>query len=58
MAGIDPARWRDWAEQAFEGAGLVGMLAAGWLTERIYAGRGARMSLFCMICCGLAMLLF
>jgi OPA family glycerol-3-phosphate transporter-like MFS transporter/OPA family sugar phosphate sensor protein UhpC-like MFS transporter len=47
-----------WMMAAFEGAGLVGMLAAGWLTDRIFGGRGARMCLVCMVlCCGV-MLLF
>ncbi|HEX8524272.1 MAG TPA: MFS transporter [Tepidisphaeraceae bacterium] len=43
---------------AFEGAGLCGMLAAGWLTDRIFKGRGARMCLVCMILCAGSMLLF
>jgi OPA family glycerol-3-phosphate transporter-like MFS transporter/OPA family sugar phosphate sensor protein UhpC-like MFS transporter len=33
----------------FEVAGLVGMLLAGWLTDRVFGGRGARVCVFCMI---------
>jgi phosphoglycerate transporter family protein len=47
-----------WMVAAFEGAGLAGMLAAGWLTDRVFAGRGARMCLVCMILCAVSMLLF
>ena len=41
-----------WTVAAFEVAGLVGMLASGWLTDRIFGGRGARTCLFCMLLCG------
>jgi OPA family glycerol-3-phosphate transporter-like MFS transporter/OPA family sugar phosphate sensor protein UhpC-like MFS transporter len=42
----------------FEGGGLLGMLAAGWLTDRVFGGRGARMCLFCMTMCGVTLALF
>jgi phosphoglycerate transporter family protein len=47
-----------WMVAAFEAAGLVGMLASGWLTDRLFAGRGARTCVFCMILCGVSVLLF
>ena len=33
----------------FEVSGLVGMLLAGWLTDRVFGGRGPRTCLFCML---------
>jgi phosphoglycerate transporter family protein len=47
-----------WMVAAFEIAGVAGMLAAGWLTDRVFGGRGARMCVFCMGFAGLAMFLF
>ncbi len=38
-----------WMVAAFEVAGIAGMLAAGWLTDKIFGGRGIRMCFFCMI---------
>jgi OPA family glycerol-3-phosphate transporter-like MFS transporter/OPA family sugar phosphate sensor protein UhpC-like MFS transporter len=43
---------------AFEVSGIVGMLLAGWATDRIFKGRGARICVFCMIGASAAMLLF
>ncbi len=43
---------------AFEVSGIVGMLLAGWATDRFFKGRGARMCVFCMIGASVAMLLF
>jgi phosphoglycerate transporter family protein len=43
---------------AFEVSGIVGMLLAGWATDRFFAGRGARICVFCMIGASAAMLLF
>lgn len=37
-----------WMVGAFEISGLVGMLTAGWLTDRWLAGRGVRMCVLCM----------
>lgn len=37
-----------WMVAAFEISGLVGMLAAGWLTDRLFGSRGARMCVICM----------
>lgn len=33
----------------FEAFGVVGMLIAGWATDKIFAGRGTRTCLFCML---------
>jgi len=44
-----------WMVAAFEIAGLVGMLAAGWLTDRWLRGRAVRM---CVICMALATVFF
>jgi OPA family glycerol-3-phosphate transporter-like MFS transporter/OPA family sugar phosphate sensor protein UhpC-like MFS transporter len=33
----------------FEVAGVVGMLFSGWLTDRVFGGRGARTCLFSMV---------
>ncbi|OQB93406.1 MAG: Regulatory protein UhpC [Verrucomicrobia bacterium ADurb.Bin118] len=47
-----------WMVFAFEGAGVVGMLISGWLTDRIFGGRGARVCLISMCLAGISMLLF
>ena len=47
-----------WMVAAFEIAGVVGMLCAGWITDRFFGGRGARTCLVCMICCAGAIALF
>jgi OPA family glycerol-3-phosphate transporter-like MFS transporter/OPA family sugar phosphate sensor protein UhpC-like MFS transporter len=47
-----------WMVAAFEISGIVGMLLAGWLTDRIFGGRGARTCVFCMIGACLSLLLF
>lgn len=45
-----------WMVAGFEVAGLVGMLLAGWVTDRIFGGRGSRTCVFGMIgaCAALA----
>lgn len=43
---------------AFEISGIVGMLLAGWATDRIFKGRGSRTCVFCMIGASAAMLCF
>ena len=43
---------------AFEIAGIVGMLLAGWATDRVFGGRGARTCVFCMIGACVAMYVF
>ena len=47
-----------WMVFGFELAGLAGMLATGYLTDRWFRGRGAPLSLFCMLMCGLSIFLF
>lgn len=38
-----------WLVIAFEISGIVGMLIAGWVTDRFFGGRGSRTCVFCMI---------
>lgn len=47
-----------WMVAGFEVAGLIGMLLAGWATDRFFRGRGARMCVFCMIGACVAMFAF
>jgi phosphoglycerate transporter family protein len=53
-----PLEKTGWMVGAFEISGIVGMLLAGWATDRVFKGRGARMCVFCMIGACLAMLAF
>lgn len=47
-----------WMVAGFEVAGLAGMLVTGFLTDRLFRGRGAPLSLLCMLLCGLSVYLF
>ncbi len=47
-----------WMVAGFEVAGLIGMLLAGWATDRFFRGRGARVCVFCMIGASLALFAF
>jgi phosphoglycerate transporter family protein len=47
-----------WMVGGFEVAGIIGMLAAGWATDRVFKGRGARMCVFCMVGACVGLLLF
>lgn len=47
-----------WMMTAFEISGVVGMLLGGWLTDRVFAGRGARACLLYMALATLAVFLF
>ncbi len=47
-----------WMVAGFEVAGLAGMLVTGYLTDRLFRGRGAPLSLVCMLLCGLSAYLF
>lgn len=47
-----------WMVAAFEISGVFGMLIAGWATDRVFGGRGARTCFFYMAGAGLAMLAF
>jgi OPA family glycerol-3-phosphate transporter-like MFS transporter/OPA family sugar phosphate sensor protein UhpC-like MFS transporter len=42
---------------AFELSGVAGSLCSGWITDRVFGGRGARTCTFSMIGCGIAVLL-
>ena len=47
-----------WMVAGFEAAGVAGMLASGWLTDKFFGGRGARLSVFLMILSGASIYLF
>ncbi len=47
-----------WLVIAFEISGIVGMLIAGWVTDKVFAGRGSRTCVFCMIGAAAAMVGF
>jgi OPA family glycerol-3-phosphate transporter-like MFS transporter/OPA family sugar phosphate sensor protein UhpC-like MFS transporter len=47
-----------WMVAGFEVAGIIGMLAAGWVTDRFFGGRGPRTCAFCMGLCAFFTLLF
>jgi OPA family glycerol-3-phosphate transporter-like MFS transporter/OPA family sugar phosphate sensor protein UhpC-like MFS transporter len=47
-----------WLVGAFEISGVVGMLLSGWLTDRVFGGRGARLCVFSMALAGVSVLLF
>lgn len=38
-----------WMVAAFEISGILGMLAAGWVTDHIFGGRGPRTCVMCMV---------
>ncbi|MGA2233687.1 MAG: MFS transporter, partial [Tepidisphaeraceae bacterium] len=42
----------------FEVAGMFGMLATGYLTDRLFGGRGAPLSMVSMLLCGASVYLF
>lgn len=47
-----------WMVAAFEISGVVGMLTAGWVTDRFMAGRAPRTCVFCMAGAALCMFFF
>jgi OPA family glycerol-3-phosphate transporter-like MFS transporter/OPA family sugar phosphate sensor protein UhpC-like MFS transporter len=47
-----------WMVAGFEVSGLIGMLLAGWATDRFFRGRGSRTCVFCMIGAAAAMFAF
>jgi phosphoglycerate transporter family protein len=47
-----------WTVAAFEAAGILGMISSGWITDRVFGGRGARACLFYMAGCGAALAVF
>lgn len=53
-----PLHHAGWMVAGFEMAGLIGMLLAGWATDRFFGGRGSRVCVFCMIGASVALFLF
>ncbi|MFA7692404.1 MAG: MFS transporter [Candidatus Hydrogenedentales bacterium] len=47
-----------WLVAGFEIAGIIGMLAAGWITDRYMGGRGPRICAICMFGAALSVTLF
>lgn len=47
-----------WTVAVFEIFGIIGMLAAGWVTDRYLAGKAHRTSLYCMVGVALFMTIF
>ena len=47
-----------WMVAAFELSGVAGMLISGWLTDRLFGGRGARVCVIFMTLAGVSVLLF
>lgn len=47
-----------WMVAAFEISGIAGVLLAGWLTDRVFGGRGIRACLIYMCCASCAIVLF
>ena len=47
-----------WVGAGIEIFGLIGMLLSGWITDRVFAGRGCRTCLLYMIGCAAALLAF
>jgi len=47
-----------WMVAAFEVAGIAGMLTGGWLTDRVFGGRGSRACLVYMALCVISLVLF
>ncbi len=47
-----------WMVAAFEISGIAGMLVSGWLTDRVFGGRGSRACLVYMALCAASLLLF
>ncbi len=47
-----------WMVAGFEIAGILGMLATGWLTDRVFGGRGSRTCVFCMSLAAICLFLF
>lgn len=57
--------WKDislthagWMVAAFEIAGLVGIVSAGWITDKFFGSRAHRVCLICMVLATLSIFLF
>jgi OPA family glycerol-3-phosphate transporter-like MFS transporter/OPA family sugar phosphate sensor protein UhpC-like MFS transporter len=55
--GVD-LKHSSWVIAAFEVAGILGMLTSGWVTDRVFGGRGPRACVFYMLGCGAALAVF
>jgi OPA family glycerol-3-phosphate transporter-like MFS transporter/OPA family sugar phosphate sensor protein UhpC-like MFS transporter len=55
--GFDIAK-AGWMTAAFEISGIAGMLISGWLTDKLFKGRGARLCVFCMALTAAAIFVF
>jgi sugar phosphate permease len=53
-----PLHQAGWMVAAFEIAGIVGMLVAGWCTDRFFGGRAVRVCVICMTGASVVLLLF
>lgn len=53
-----PISHAGWVVGTFEASGVAGMLLSGWLTDRVFGGRGARLCVFSMALSGLSLMLF
>ena len=47
-----------WLIAAFEASGVAGMLLSGWITDKVFGGRGARTCVFCMFMASLSAFAF
>jgi OPA family glycerol-3-phosphate transporter-like MFS transporter/OPA family sugar phosphate sensor protein UhpC-like MFS transporter len=47
-----------WIFAAFEISGCAGMIASGWITDKVFGGRGSRTCFFYMLCCTGSVFLF
>jgi len=47
-----------WIVAACEAAGILGMLASGWMTDRLFRGRAGRACFFSMLLCGVSIFAF
>lgn len=47
-----------WTVAAFEIAGIIGTIFAGWATDKFFGGKGHRMCVFCMLGAALFMTVF
>lgn len=43
-----PLHHGGWLVAGFEISGIIGMLIAGWITDKVFGGRGPRTCVFCM----------
>ncbi len=47
-----------WIVGGYEGFGILGMLAGGWIMDRIFKGRGGRACFFYMLACSMCLFIF